>query len=146
MSAKTKKTKHKLLALQAGGFLCSAAPLCAVIGTHLDRYVGTAQAGIKLGIGGGIVLILLFFKSIGRLRIPSRLFASALACLLAWLLAALIADLLLLLTAYFAGDLAEALFFAFPIKRAKENLALGKTADATAGAVENVLRNWNGRC
>nr|DAK97143.1 MAG TPA: hypothetical protein [Caudoviricetes sp.] len=139
-------TKRKLFFLQCGGYLSSVAPLMVLVSMRAERYVGTAGDGIRLGIGGGIGLVLIFLNSIGRLKIPSRLLGSGLVCLLAYLLSSLLSDILLLSAAYFAGALLESCLFAFPVKKAKEAVALGKTADATAKRVEEVLQRYNGRC
>lgn len=141
-----KRKKRNLFFLQCGGFLISVAPLLSLVTVRAERYVSTPSDGIRLGLGGGISLILVFLRSIGKLNIPRRLFGTGLVCLLAYLLNAVLVDIMLLSAAAFAGDLGELLLFSLPVRNAKEKLSLCKTATATTQAVENMLKNYSGRC
>lgn len=141
------KDKAKLLFLELGGFLVSILPLAAVMLLNWSRYTKTVPATVKLCFGGGIVLVLILLKVLGKLKLPGNITLVSVVMLLSFLLDAVLDDLTLLCGAYLLGEILEMIFFRNPAKKLREKIQMEKQADVTAGRVEELLQTYvgNGR-
>lgn len=141
------KTKTKLRLYDFGGFLASVLPLSVVLALNWDRYVQSEAAGVKLGVGALILALLLLFKVLGRLRIPSSVTAITAVMLLSYLLQPILSDLTLLCGAYLVGEILDLVLFRRRAKALREALTSERAADVTVGRVEELLKTYigNGR-
>ena len=89
----------------------------------------------------------LFLKVIGKLGMPRRIVLFGIVFIMAYLLQAILADLILLSGMALAGEFLDLVCFQRAIRITKENILIGKTADATTSQVEQVLKKYlgNGR-
>lgn len=144
---KQRKLKWKLRLLQIGSFIATSAPLMIVVIMNWGAYAGTPAQSIKLGAGIFIVMFFLFLKVIGKLRMPRRVITFGIIFALSYLLQAVLYDLCLLSGIALFGECLDLIFFQRPIKLTKENILVGKTADATTQQVEEVIKKYigNGR-
>lgn len=146
--SKTKKTpnyKLRLFFLQVGSFLVSIAPLAVCLIHNWDKYTGTPDKTVKLCFGGLIAVLFIALKAVGKLKIPSPIVGYGIVFVMSYLLAAILDDLMLLSGAALLGELLVVIFFNKAIKTAKENILVGKTADATSDKVEEVIKKYMGR-
>lgn len=139
------KNKIKLFFVSVGGFLVSVAPLVLALTLRFDQYVQSTAAGWRLGTGGMIVAVLILLKVLGRLKLPSHVTTVAVVMLLSWLLAPLLSDLTYLCAMYLLGDCLDLLLFRRTARRLREAIAAERQADATAGRVEELLKNYMGK-
>lgn len=141
-----KKTLNKVLWM-AGGFLASSAPLIAVLIARWDTYVKTVPEGIRLGIGGVILLVMLVMKLKGSLKMPSGTTVVLLVLVLSFLLDRVIQDLTMLCAAYLVGDTANILIFKRKIDSINEENKNKKQAQANAEETKKILQEFigNGR-
>ena len=149
MSEKTKKPKYRLrlVLLYIGSFIVTIAPLLVCFIANWDKYTKTPSDTVKLCIGGAIGLVFLFLKVIGKLGMPRRIVLFGIVFIMAYLLQAILADLILLSGMALAGEFLDLVCFQRAIRITKENILIGKTADATTSQVEQVLKKYlgNGR-
>lgn len=138
------KKRIKLYILYAVSFIVSAAPLAVTFAINYSKYTETVAASVKLSIGGLIVLALLFLKAINRLEAPKGIAGPLIAFLLAYLLDAILHDLVLLLGMYLLGEAIDLICLRWYIKKLEEDIRIGKTADATAKQVEEVIKRYSG--
>lgn len=138
------KQKIKLYALYLVSFLISAAPLAVTFAINFDKYTATVAETVKLTVGGTIVLALLFLKAIGRLGAPKGIVGPLIAFLLSVLLSAILQDLALLLGMYLLGEAIDIICLRWYIKKLDEDIKIGKTANATAKQVEEIIKRYNG--
>ena len=150
MKEKSKKQpnlKTRLVFLYIGSFIVSIAPLLVVLILRWDNYTKTPGDTVKLCFGGAICLFFVFLKVIGKLKMQRRIVLFGVVFIMAYLLKALMDDLILLSGMALTGELIDLLCFQHFIKVTKENILIGKTADATTSKVEEVVKKYlgNGR-
>ena len=140
-------TKIKSLLWVAGGFLSSVAPLAAVLIVRWDDYVKTVPEGIRLGIGGVILLVMLIMKLKGTLKMPSGTTVALVVLVLSFLLDRVLQDITLLCAAYLAGDTMNILFFKRKIDAINDETKTKKQAEANAEETKKILQEFigNGR-
>lgn len=138
------KKRVKLCVLQVLSFIVSAAPLAVLLIINLDKYFVTIAAGVKLAAGGMLVIVLMLLNAFGRLKIPGGVMAYLIVFLLAYLLEAVLADLMLISGAALIGAVVDYIFIRPLVKRARDEIMIGKTADATAEKVKSVLDEYLG--
>ena len=146
--SKAKKTpnyKLRLWLLQVGSFLISIAPLVICLICNWDKYTGTPDKTVKLCLGGLLGVLFIALKSVGKLKIPSAIIGYGVVFVMSYLLSTILEDLMLLSGMALLGELLTVIFFNTAIKRTKENILVGKTADATSAQVEEVLKKYVGR-
>jgi hypothetical protein len=133
--------------LYIGSFIVSIAPLVVVLCFKWNDYTTTPTQTIKLCVGGIIVLGLIFLKVIGKIGVPRRIVWFSVVFILAYLLQVVLNDLILLSGMALLGELLDLIFFQRYIKRTKENILIGKTANTTTEQVEKVIQKYlgNGR-
>jgi len=141
------KPKMKLFLLQFFGFLVSVGPLAIAFFCNWNRYVTTPTQAVKLGVGGGIVVVLILIKVLGKLKISSSVTVVTVVMVLSYLLQALLADLTFLCGMYLVGEVIDKIFFERSAKRLREQIRIESQADATADRVENLFKTYigNGR-
>lgn len=144
MSQKKPKYRTRLFFLYLFSFIVSCAPIIICLIVNFDKYTKTPGDSVKLCFGGVIALIFVFLKVVGKLKIPSRIVLFGIIFLMSYLLEAVLDDMLLLSGMALLGEVVDALFFRGAIKRTKEAMHIGKTADATAGQVEEIIKKYLG--
>lgn len=141
------KPTIKTVLWMAGGFLASISPLVTVLILRWDDYVKTVPEGIRLGIGGVILLVMLIMKMKGTLKIQSGTTVALLVLVLSILLDRVLQDVTMLCAAYLAGDIVNVLFFKKKIDEIHEAAKNQKQAQASAEETRKVLQEYigNGR-
>lgn len=142
-----KKTILSKVLWMCGGFIASAAPLVAVLIVRWDTYVKTVPQGIRLGLGGIILAVMLILKIKGSLKMPSGTTVALIVLVLSLLLDRVLQDISILCTAYLAGDIVNILFFKRKIDRLTESEKNDKQATAFAEKTKDILKEYigNGR-
>ena len=143
-SAAQSKLKWRLRALELLSLLVTVLPLLAVFGMNWSVYTKTPADTVKLCLGGGIVVVFLILKVLGKLALPRRVIVYAIVFVLAFLLEAVLDDLMLISGAALLGEGVDYIFFQRAIRATREAIAADKTADATAGKVEEILQSYLG--
>ena len=146
--SQTKKTPNyrlRLLLLQLGSFIVSAAPLAICLICNWDKYTGTPDKTVKLCFGGLLGILFIALMAVGRLKIPSAIVGYGIVFIMSYLLSSILSDLMLLSGMALLGELMVVLFFNKAIKATRENILVSKTADATSAQVEEVLKKYVGR-
>lgn len=141
-----KKKMSKFLWI-AGGFLASSAPLIAVLIARWDSYVKTWHDGVRLGVGGIILAIMLIAKLKGALKIPSGTTVAVCLLILSILLSRVLQDLTLLCAAYLIGDLINIFIFKKKIDAINESTRVNREADVIEERTRKILDEYigNGR-
>lgn len=142
-----KNTTVKSWLWTAGGFLASVAPLLAVLIIRWDSYVKTVPDGIRLGIGGIILAVMLFAKLKGALKIPSGTTVAVVLLVLSVLLARVLQDLTLLCAAYLIGDVVNILIFKKKVDAINESARINREADIYEERTKKIMDEYigNGR-
>lgn len=142
-----KKMKSRLVLLQIGSFIVSIAPLVIVLIINWGKYTKTPGETVKLCIGGIMVAFFIFLKVIGKLKMPRRIVLFGVVFIMAYLLQAIMDDMILLSGMALLGEFIDMVCFQGFIKKLKENILIGKTANATTDQVEKVIQKYidNGR-
>lgn len=138
------KKRVKLAVLSILSFVISVVPLASIILINTDKYFVNIAAGVKLAAGGMIVIVLMLLNAFGRLKIPGGVMAYLIVFLLAYLLEAVLKDLMLISGAALLGAALDHIFIRPLVKKAREDILVGKTADATADKVKAVLDEYLG--
>ncbi len=139
------KRRIKLWILRIVSFLVSIAPITIVVCLNLDKYVKEPSDTVKLCLGAILAIVFVALKVLGKLRMPRRVIFFAMVFAIAFLFESLLVDLKLLSGMALLGEAIDYVFFQTAIKRAEENIVVGKTADATTKQVEEVLQKYIGR-
>lgn len=145
MNKKKPNLRLRLMFLYIGSFIASVAPLVIVFIINWGDYTKTPGDTVKLCIGGVMCLMFIFLKVIGKLHSTRRIVLLCIAFIMAYLLQALLNDLVLLLGMSIAGEFIDLVCFQKVIRITKENILVGKTADATTAQVEEVIKKYLGR-
>lgn len=145
MSKKKPNLRLRLVFLYIGSFIISIAPLLVVFIVNWDKYTKTPGDTVKLCIGGILCLVFIFLKVIGKLQMPRRIVFYGILFIMAYLLQAILNDLMLLSGMALAGEFLDFVCFQRAIRITKENILVGKTADATTAQVEEVIKKYIGR-
>lgn len=142
-----KKMKSRLILLQIGSFIVSIAPLVIVLIINWGKYTKTPGETVKLCIGGIMVAFFIFLKVIGKLKMPRRIVLFGVVFIMAYLLQAIMNDMILLSGMALLGEFMDMVCFQGFIKKLKDNILIGKTANATTDQVEKVIQRYigNGR-
>ena len=142
---KTPNLKVRLVILYIWSFIASIAPLLVCFIINWDKYTKTPGDTVKLCAGGIILVLFLFLKVVGKIKMPRRIVLFGVVFILVYLLQAILNDLLILSGMALIGEFLDCLLFQRAIKVTKENILVGKTADATAAQVEQVIQKYIGR-
>ena len=139
-----KRPRVNLFIFSILSFIVSAAPLAVALALNFESYTKTVSGGVKLTIGGIIVCVLLLFKALGKLNAPGGIMAYFVVFLLAYLLEAILADLILLSGMALLGEVMDMIFIRPFVRRAREEITVKKTADATTKQITAVLDSYLG--
>lgn len=146
---KAKRLKAWLLFLRLGGLIATVAPLAVTLILKRGEYFTTPAESVKLGLGALLALLFIGLKALGKIKIPRGIVAYGVVFLLSYLLESVLSDLLLLSGMALLGEILDLLFFRSAIKRTEKKLALTEqastTSEATAVAVEELLKKYSGR-
>lgn len=137
------KPKIKLALLCVASYIVSVLPLLITFMLNFGKYTESAEATVKLTLGGVIVLSLLLARTLGR-TLPNGLGGMLLAFVVAFLLEAILADLVLLLGMFLLGECLDVIFLRRRIAKLREDILIDKTANATAAQVEDVIKRYVG--
>lgn len=137
------KPKIKLALLCVASYIVSVLPLLITFMLNFGKYTESAEATVKLTLGGVIVLSLLLARTLGR-TLPDGLGGMLLAFVVAFLLEAILADLVLLLGMFLLGECLDVIFLRRRIAKLREDILIDKTANATAAQVEDVIKRYVG--
>lgn len=142
-----KKTKQpnlkaRLILLQISSFLVSVTPVLIVVIINWSRYTKTPGDTVKLCIGGALALFFVFLKAIGKLHMPRRVACFSVVFILSYLLKVIVQDLILLSGMALLGEVVDLIGFQKAIKLTKENMLIGKTANATTKQIKEVMEEF----
>ena len=143
-----KKAKRYLILLYIGSFIVSLAPLVFIMAWNWGDYTKTPGDTVKLCFGGVLILIFVFLKVIGKLKMPRRIVLFGIVFILSYLFQAILKDLIIISGMALLGEFLDCVLFQRPIKVLKEKIVIEKTADSTASKVEEVMKKYfegNGR-
>lgn len=136
--------KIKLLILRVCSFLVSIAPLAIIFILRGDTYLQKPYDAVKLTIGGVLIVIFLIMKVTGKLKMPRRIVLFFIVFIMSYLLKNIMDDIILISGMALAGEFVDYVAFQYPIKKLKERITIGKTADATAEKIEQVMKKYVG--
>ena len=144
---KSKKSdlKKRLIWLYMGSFIVSLAPVLMCLVFNWNKYVKAPSDVMKLTIAGIVLVIILFLKVIGKLKMPRRVVTFGIVFILSYLLKSVLEDLILLSGMALLGEFIDCAIFQWAIKKTKEEIIVDKTADKTAEQVEEVIKKYIGR-
>lgn len=140
-----KHSKVKLAFLYIGSFAVSVAPLLAVLVARWDRYTATPSQAFKLCAGGAMVLVFVFLKVVGKMKMPRGIVLFGIIFVLTYFLQSVLQDLLLLSGMALAGEAADCAIFQWQIKNLKAKMAGEKTADIISQKIDETLQKYVGR-
>ncbi len=142
---KIRKLKWRIFMLTIFSFLFSVAPFAVTVISRWGIYVQAPSDAIKLSVGGIMVLVLMFLKVIGRLKLPQKRIATYLFLLaLFYALSNILNDLVLLIGMLAIGELIDLIIFQTALKKSREKLLLEKTGDAVSEKVETIVKKYLG--
>jgi hypothetical protein len=122
-------------------------PLCLLFAFNWDRYTARPTDTVKLCLGGALAAILILLAVLGKLKLPKKAVTLSVLLLLCYLLDAVLPDLMIIIFMALIGELLDLILFRGAIKRTREDILIGRTADATSKQVEDALEKYfsNGR-
>ena len=132
--------KARLIVLQILSLIVSAAPLLIYVFINWNHYAKTPGDTIKISVGLVIAIILFLLKVIGKLKMPKRVVTYSVIVVLSYFLYPLIQDIVWLSMLCLAGEVADLLLLQRPIKKLREDILIGKTADATTKQVKEEVK------
>lgn len=135
------KNRIKLCLLYLLSFAATVAPIVIYISVNHGKYVKNVSDSVKLSVGFIICAVLVLMKVIGKLKMPSRVVTYSFVFLLAYLLESILNDLIVFSFLALLGEIMD-LVIQIPIRRIKEQIHIGRTADATAERVEQIMEQY----
>lgn len=131
------KTKKKLRFWQVGGIAMTFAPIAIAVFINRNIYFATKEAGLSLGVGGIMAIILVACSVLGKAgkMLNSGLKVSAWIFIFALLLEPIILNIKFLSGMMLLGELCNVLFFAPKIRRIKKQLEREETTQVIREAV-----------
>lgn len=142
---KKPRYKLRLFFLYVFSFLASVLPVGVALILNFPKYTVTVQETVKLSAGLVIIVAIVIIKLLGKLKMPRRITLFAIVFVLSYLMSSLLTDLMLLSGLALLGEFVDFIFFQHAIKATRENILVGKTSDATAAQVEEVIKKYVGR-
>lgn len=138
------KTKKKLRTLQFWSWVCLLTPIIGVIGFNAKDYFTMEQGfvfpqGVELGLGIGLSVACGVMLALGKTGLFKGSKGFGITLVICILVNAIIGDLILILTALFAGSFAFERFTG-PIARTKQTLAFEEQGNIQAKALSNVMQ------
>ena len=130
--------KIKIPILYLFSLFFSIGPVLIYFLANLDRYVQTSPQGIKVTCGFALLFIIAVLKVMGKLKIPSRIYAFAIVFLLSYLLKDVLRDLIIFSFLALIGELLDGVCQAM-IVRAREERVATRVAERNADEIKKVL-------
>ncbi|MBQ7308217.1 MAG: hypothetical protein IJW82_06810 [Clostridia bacterium] len=145
-----KKIKKKILLFQILSFVLTLLPLLLTLFFRWDKYIQTQVDGIKLGIGGILILILFLLKSLDKIKLPpNRLFTYLFLLLMCYLLSNILNDATFIFGMATLGEILDLVLCQPFIKKYKQELLSKKISNDTSKQVvselKEILTEFKGR-
>lgn len=134
----------KIVLLHILSVILSVAPVLIFFFCNLDKYTKTQAEAIKLTAGGILLFVIVIFKVLGKLKLPSGITAYGIVLVLAYLLDAILNDLIIFACLALIGEVLSE-FCNFAIKVLSRKFEREKTASVTAEAIKQAIQGANGR-
>ncbi len=134
----------KLALLHILSVLLSIGPVLTYFFLNMGKYTKTVPETVKLCAGGGLLLVIVIIKVLGKLRIPSGVVLYGIVFLLTYLLNAIIEDIMIFALLALLGELLAMICNAV-IKAKAKKFEREKTASKTAEEIEKIMQGANGR-
>lgn len=139
---KLKQLKMKIILMQITSFIVSIAPLLITVAFRWDKYVQVPSDAVKLTTAGAILVILLFLKTINRLRMPQkRVVLYLFLLIMCYLLTTILVDITFLVAMATLGEILDMLICQHFIKKWKEAYVVERNASATTEQVKKEVRS-----
>lgn len=138
MSKKKLTSRQKLWLWRIGGIVATFAPIAIAVGVNHEDYFVSKAAGLSLGLGGGLALILIVLSALGKLGklVDSGFKVTAFVFTFAILLEPIVLNLKFLSGMMVLGEVINAIIFAPQVARYKRKI----DREATASVVKEALR------
>lgn len=137
--------KTKLIWLEIFSFIVSVTPLLIAVSCNIGHYCTTTSDTIRISIGGFVVLLILFLKSIGKLKMPERRVVTyGIWFGICFLLNSVIQDCILLVGMAWLGEALDYFFFQFAIRKLRKEIEVDAISNATTDKVEDVIKKYLG--
>lgn len=117
------KTKDRLLT--TASVLTVITPLLVTLGINFNEYFVARGAGIQVGFGGALALLLIILLAKDKLTVFKGVWGYLVVFLLAVFLKPIIDDIVLLTGMALAGKAADSIFIQIPLRRVR--VARGRT-------------------
>lgn len=130
----------KIGLLYVASLVLSCLPVLIYFFLNLDRYVKTTPQAIRLSVGAIILLFILVLKTVGKLKMPSRIVTFSVVLLLSYLLESVLSDLIIFSLLALIGEALDLILQAI-IRNQREKIKLEKIREETERAVNNCLDN-----
>ena len=150
MATREKKSKRPHLRLRlaflcTGSFIINILPLVLLFVFKWDEYTEKPADTVKLCLGGAMLAVFVLLAVLGKFKLPRKIVSLSIILVMAYLLSAVLNDLMLIVAMALLGECLDLLLFKGAIKKTRENILIGRTADATASQVEEVIKKYVGR-
>jgi hypothetical protein len=124
------KIKTKLKLWQTGGILTTFAPIAIAVAINHEAYFATKEAGISVGLGGAMAIMLVVLSSLGKAGKLLNTGLKIIACIFvfALLLEPIILNLKFLSGMMLLGEVINEIVFVPKITRIKRTIERKETA------------------
>lgn len=139
-----RRLKGRLFLLRALRLIFAIAPVLCVLLFNWHDYTDTVAETVKLGIGAIMILVIIVLKALDKLGVPRRIVVLTITFVLVVLLENVMVDIKYIVGALLLSEVIDYIVFRPAIGKVKEALLVEKTADATAGKVEELLTTYLG--
>ena len=133
--------RYKIPLLYLLSFVLSVLPVSVYFFANADRYFVTVPDRVRLTVGLVCLVVIVFLKVMGKLKMPSRAVLFGFVMIMCYLLERVLNDLMVFSFLALVGEALDMVCQHY-IRRAREEKLLQKSAKKTADEVERIL---NGR-
>ena len=137
-----KQLKRRKLIAEIVSFLVSVVPVSVVIAMRWDIYTADPGNTIKLGIGGIMVLAVVLFTIMGKLKPPGDIAVLAFLTILFWLLRSVMDDLLLLSFMLLIGRIGDKIIMNTYVKKVREEIAAKDSAERAGKTIMDEVKSY----
>lgn len=138
------KLRIKLGIVYLLSIIASVLPLLICLIVNREKFFTTPGDVVKTSIGGMILLVFVFLKTIGKLKMPRRVILFGLVFALSYLLQSLLQDLTLLSGLALIGEGVDYIIFQPILSAMREKNRANRAADVTEERVEKLLQQYIG--
>lgn len=140
------KTKDRLLT--TASVLTVITPLLVTLGINFNEYFVARGAGIQVGFGGALALLLIILLAKDKLTVFKGVWGYLVVFLLAVFLKPIIDDIVLLTGMALAGKAADSIFIQIPLRRVR--VARGRTEQSDNSSdfikmIDDRLKQYGGK-